>query len=173
MCGNGWPIAVGNRQEVAFQYKYVELALANAFGVEPLDLPAFRARLRHLRNLGVPAIPRPGTGHTIAYGRSHAIQMLVALELELLGLPPKLAAGASLAALDGRLAEAEKAAVDGKSFFVRVYPSFEPKDGKTYLYWGAAGDQPASIEMHRAAFVDLAKSIGLLELSLNRLSDRG
>ncbi len=82
-------------REQTYQYKHLELALANVFGVPKRDLPAFRARIRHLRNLGVPPISKLGSGQRVRYTRSDVIQLMIALEVELLGLPPQLAAGFS------------------------------------------------------------------------------
>jgi hypothetical protein len=50
---------------------------------------AFRARLRHLRNIGVPHLPKPGSGVQILYSRRQALEMLIAVELEKLGQAPK------------------------------------------------------------------------------------
>lgn len=63
------------------RYSQVERALADALAIAPGAMGAFRARLQHLRNLGVPAVERPGYGRAVEYRRTHVIQMLVALEL--------------------------------------------------------------------------------------------
>jgi hypothetical protein len=52
-------------------------------------MSAFRARLRHLRNIGVPRLPNPGSGQPIDYSRQHALELLVALQLEKIGQTPK------------------------------------------------------------------------------------
>ena len=70
------------------RYKHVEVALAEVIGIGPNDMPAFRARLRHLRNIGVPRLPNPGSGQPIAYTRQQALELL-ALELETVGQAPK------------------------------------------------------------------------------------
>lgn len=57
--------------------------------VEPKDMGAFRARLRHLRNIGVAQLPNPGSGQPINYSCGQALEMLIALELEKAGQAPK------------------------------------------------------------------------------------
>jgi hypothetical protein len=73
------------------RYKHVESALADALGIQPGDIGAFRARLRNLRNLGLPKLPKPGSGAHITYTRCHALEMLIAVELEQLGQAPRWA----------------------------------------------------------------------------------
>jgi hypothetical protein len=75
-----------------FRYKHVEAALAQVFEIDSRKMARFRARLRHLRELGVPALPKPGSGQQIAYRRDHAIAALIALKLEQVGMPPQKAA---------------------------------------------------------------------------------
>jgi hypothetical protein len=71
------------------KYARVERALAKLFNVEPASLGALRARLRHLRNIGTPELPRPGSGRQIEYTRDHVIEIMIALEFELIGVSPR------------------------------------------------------------------------------------
>jgi hypothetical protein len=71
------------------RYRHLEFALADVMQVRPKDMSAFRARLRHLRNIGVPQLPNPGSGQPIDYSRQQALELLVALELEKIGQAPK------------------------------------------------------------------------------------
>jgi len=71
------------------QYGHIEKALADVVGVKPKALGAFRAKLRHLRNIGVPQLPNPGSGNAISYSQRQALEMLIALELEKLGFSPR------------------------------------------------------------------------------------
>ena len=73
-------------------YKQVEAVLVEVLKIKPAEMGAFRARLRHLRNLGVPRLPKPGSGRRIGYSEDHAFVMLIALELEDLGIAPRPAA---------------------------------------------------------------------------------
>lgn len=75
-----------------YRYRHIETALARVFNVMPEGMGAFRARLRHLRNIGVPELPKPGSGEQINYTRENAIEILLALELEALGVSPRHAA---------------------------------------------------------------------------------
>jgi hypothetical protein len=74
------------------QYKHIEAALAEVMQVKPKSLPALRARLRHLRNIGLPILPKTGSGRPIQYSRHHALEMLIAIELEKVGQAAKNAA---------------------------------------------------------------------------------
>ena len=71
------------------RYKHIEFALADVMRTKPRNMGAFRARLRHLRNIGVPRLPHSGSGQPIEYSRRHALELLVALELEKVGQAPK------------------------------------------------------------------------------------
>ena len=74
------------------RYKHVEAALAEVLNVKPKSMGAFRARLRHLRNIGLPRLPKPGSGQKITYTRRQSLELLIALELEKVGQAPKNAA---------------------------------------------------------------------------------
>jgi hypothetical protein len=66
--------------------------LAEVAGVEAKNMGALRARLRHLRNIGLPRLPQTGSGQPIAYSRRQVLEMMIALELEKVGHAPKSAA---------------------------------------------------------------------------------
>lgn len=70
----------------------VEAAVAAAHGIREEGLPAFKARLRHLRNLGVPMIPHVGSGSRVNYSEDNVRQLFLALEFEQFGMSPRLAA---------------------------------------------------------------------------------
>jgi hypothetical protein len=74
------------------QYRHVESALVRLFGVDNSHIGAFKARIRHLRNLGVPHIVKPGSGDRVEYTRVNVAEMALALELERFGKPPREAA---------------------------------------------------------------------------------
>ena len=78
-----------------FKYGQVEAALVAALGIAPENLGAFRGRLQHLRKLGVPDLPRPGSGQTLEYDHRHALEMMLAVELENIGKAPRAAAMAA------------------------------------------------------------------------------
>jgi hypothetical protein len=70
-------------------YRHVEATLAGLMSVDRKSMGAFRAKLRHLRNIGVPQLPSPGSGRPIEYSRLHALELMIALELEKLGHSPR------------------------------------------------------------------------------------
>jgi len=77
-------------QQNVFPYGVVEAALAEVLNIEPERMKAFRARLLHLRNLGVPSVlPKPGSGRKIAYSLRQVLEMLFALVLEDGGFTPR------------------------------------------------------------------------------------
>ena len=80
-------------REPELRYKDVEGLLTRIFEVPPGEEGAFRARLRHLRNKGIPKqLPSPGSGAPIGYTRQHLMQMIIGLELSALGIAPRYAA---------------------------------------------------------------------------------
>ena len=74
------------------RYEDVEESLAEIMNVKPRRRGAFRAQLRHLRNIGSPCLPKTGKGYAINYDRRHALEMLLALELQNIGQTAKRAA---------------------------------------------------------------------------------
>jgi hypothetical protein len=79
---------VGNRK-TGLRYGEVEAILASILRVEPDGEKAFRARLRHLRNIGVPmGITEPGKGAVIRFTRTQVFEMLLCLGLQKFGVTP-------------------------------------------------------------------------------------
>jgi hypothetical protein len=78
------PALVGN-----FTYAQVETALAGLFHAEDVVRTTFRARLKHLRKLGIPQ-KTPGKGARIRYTPPDVFQLLIALELSEFGIDPHL-----------------------------------------------------------------------------------
>jgi hypothetical protein len=74
------------------QYGQFEKALVELFSIRESNLGAFRARLRHLRNLGVPKIPKRGSGNTAIYKTEDILATFVALALQTLGSTPMTSA---------------------------------------------------------------------------------
>jgi hypothetical protein len=71
-----------------YLYGEVEDALMATFRVPEGNRSRFRARLRHFRNLGVPPMPRTGSGVKVEYTRTMIHELLIALELTATGLSP-------------------------------------------------------------------------------------
>jgi hypothetical protein len=74
------------------RYRDLENALVAIFRVPEEGLGAFRARIRHLRNIGVPKLEKVGSGTQLIYTRKQALEMVLAIELELSGISPRLVA---------------------------------------------------------------------------------
>jgi hypothetical protein len=72
-----------------FRYGVIEKALADVLGVKPEQINAFRGRLRHLRNINCPRLPKTGSGQPVFITRDQAIEILIALELGTLGVAPR------------------------------------------------------------------------------------
>lgn len=71
------------------EYRDIEFILAELHGVTPADRGgAFRSRLRVLRDMGVPAVEKPGKGSRVTYKFLDLWEMHLALLLERFGLPP-------------------------------------------------------------------------------------
>ena len=71
------------------EYRDIESILAELHGVTPDHRGgAFRSRLRILRDMGVPAVEKPGKGSRVSYKFSDLWTMHLALLLERFGLPP-------------------------------------------------------------------------------------
>jgi hypothetical protein len=154
---------------VSYKYRIVEEALARTLGVQGEDLPAFRAKLRHLRNLGVPPIDKPGSGRQIAYQQSDVCRMLVALELEILGFTPKTAAAGTRGGMTAWLPAAVKAAEEGRPFYLQSSPRFALRQDLSHgLRWSS---KPTPLEdAHRLISIDIATSIRALDDWLTKLT---
>ena len=72
----------------SLRYQQVEIALVRMHNIRDKDLKRFRARLRNLRNLGVPDLPKVGSGKQIAYTQDHLEELSLAVELMKFGLSP-------------------------------------------------------------------------------------
>jgi hypothetical protein len=156
-------------KESTFRYKTLELALAHVFRVEMKDLPAFRARIRHLRNLGIPPVGAPGSGQAVVYTRSDAIRLLIALEMELLGVPPRYAVGFTNTFMNTQLAGVEAAIKKDKPFFVTADPRFEFDTNTAWIGTTRLGAPPVDEHVHRRAVVNLAMSIAILDGELRSI----
>lgn len=73
---------------MALQYKQMEAVLAQLFDIRHADRKAFKARIRHLREIGVLDVPKCGKGQIIQYAESHVRELFIALLLARFGLSP-------------------------------------------------------------------------------------
>lgn len=119
------------------RYGDVETALAAVLKVEPKRMGAFRARLQHLRNIGLPSgLPKPGSGRQIAYSNRQALEMLLALVLEELGQSPQAAAvlSASIVRLSPYRQDLAKHDQQGD-----MYAVVQPDKAPYTIFYGDAG----------------------------------
>jgi len=80
------------KEKNAKRYSVVEAALCDVFGIEPEDIKPFQARIRHLRAIGVPNLPRSGSGKWIEYSFEQILEVAFALCLQRYGVAPRIAA---------------------------------------------------------------------------------
>ena len=66
----------------------IEAALPESTRIPEAELGAFRAKLRHLRSLGIPVVKNVGSGHRAQFSRFDALTMRLALELSAFGIKP-------------------------------------------------------------------------------------
>jgi hypothetical protein len=74
---------------MTYRYGQIESALIGVCSVPPEGVGAFRARLRHLRSLGIPKIEKVGSGAWAQFSFADAVTMRLALELSNLGVKPR------------------------------------------------------------------------------------
>lgn len=76
----------------AMLYNEIEATLMRALNVDDERRPAFRARLRHLRNIGVPSgITATGKGKCIKFTETQLLELFIVLSLEEIGFSPAAA----------------------------------------------------------------------------------
>ena len=75
-------------REDGLSYGEVENVIASVLGVKAEARSRMTARIRHLRNIGILSIPRPGSGVKIAYSERQAFELLLALALQSVGQSP-------------------------------------------------------------------------------------
>jgi hypothetical protein len=145
---------------VELRYKHVEAALAEVLDVKAKGLGAFRARLRHLRNIGLPRLPMPGSGQHIVYSRRQALEMLIAMELEKVGQTPRRAA-----LLAESIVQQSPGQHEGKDFYVAI---IEGRPG----YTGAFGLKVFREFMKSAPEVFLVLNVSACARKLDPALDR-
>lgn len=74
------------------RWRHVEATLVKLLQVKEEQMGAFRARLRHLKAVGVPNIPKVGSGTQIIYTREHIAELYIALLVMRFGITPRTAA---------------------------------------------------------------------------------
>jgi hypothetical protein len=110
-----------------YSYGAVEFALAWVFGADDaVRHGALRGRLKHLGRLGWPGIGR-GKGQRVLYSHEQAVQLLIALMLEELGIDPSVIVGLlkqywEHALVPWVLRATDVEALDGNPVFLALHP---------------------------------------------------
>ena len=102
------------------QYSEFEKQLVDIFKVRKKDLRAFQARLRHLRNLGVPNVPKRGSGNTAVYKTIDVLTAFTALALQGLGSSPSISADVARSAV-GAFSEMQRPGHADDVFLIVAY----------------------------------------------------
>ena len=106
-----------------YDYGTAERALGQMSGIDFKKRgPAFKAELRHLKNSGVPKLPKPGRGQKVSYTFIQLVELAMALQLTAVGIAPKRAATVALKA--GR--DIRSAGNFGERLFIIIPPGKEP-----------------------------------------------
>lgn len=123
------------RKTIALRYGHIEAALAEIMNIEPGNAKAFHARLRHLRNIGVPTgLPAPGKGQAIKYTRQHAFELLMAVSLQNAGQGPKLAAKIAKDLNEVYQTGLKSKTVPDQDIYVAIFPPVGRGDDP-YVHW--------------------------------------
>lgn len=153
------------------RYGEIEAALARVFEVPREELGAFRGRLRHLRNLGVPDLAKPGSGQRVEYTRQNAIEIMLALELAALGVSPRHAAEAAKSQAE-RVAALNMAVTQrGDCLVVTHLRQFSNDPGTTAIVLQRFTQEMMEFLMqsqNRFAVINVRRMVGVLDVALCR-----
>ncbi len=132
------------RADEQLRYADIEQALIAVLRVPEKGLGAFRGRVRHLRDLGVPHfLPPVGRGTQNDYSSLDALEMLLAFRLGKLNVPPALAAPFAYKIMMeywyGAAAEARGELGD---LFAFIFPSDTPPEDLSKLGTPSSGMDP-------------------------------
>jgi len=155
-------MAQGTGAGLVLRYKQVEAALADIANVKPRAMGAFRGKLRHLRNIGLPRLPSPGTGQRIPYSRRQVFEMLLAIELEKMGQAPKSAAMLA----QSIVRQAPNGQHQGQDFYVAI------GHDQAAAYTAAYGMPSLSKAIENASGVCLVINVSACAMKLDRALDR-
>ncbi|MFZ1006331.1 MAG: hypothetical protein WAN65_05820 [Candidatus Sulfotelmatobacter sp.] len=122
----------------------------------------------------MPKIEKPGSGQKVTYSRADAIQLLIALEAELLGLPPKFAASFSESVMESHAKKADAAAQNRAHYFLAIDPTFSFNVNDTAVFVSGSNKNLPEVDKstHRRTIINLAMSIALLDYGLNKATGK-
>ena len=101
------------KNRAGLRYGEVETVLASIYWIYPAELKAFRAKLRHMRNIGIPSgLGEPGKGAVLRFSKQQVLEMLISLDLQASGWSPydtsSVAKDMAQAWKDGQVSGAEE-----------------------------------------------------------------
>ena len=77
------------RNSAGLRYGEVEVVLASIHWIPHYERKAFRAKLRHMRNTGIPeGLDEPGKGRVLRFTKEQVLEMLISLDLQAAGWAP-------------------------------------------------------------------------------------
>ena len=89
LIARGYALEQVKKNRAGLRYGEVEAVLASMFCIYPGDLKAFRAKLRHMRNIGIPSgLGEPGKGAVLRFSKQQVLEMLISLDLQDSGWAP-------------------------------------------------------------------------------------
>jgi len=74
---------------MSYTYAQLESVMVRVFDVPDDEIGAFRARIRRLRDLGIPSVPRIGSGSRNKYETENMIELAIALAMLSVGVASK------------------------------------------------------------------------------------
>ena len=85
----GYALEQVKRNRAGLRYGEVEAVLASIYCISPAEQKAFRAKLRHMRNIGIPdGLGEPGKGAVLRFSKQQVLEMLISLDLQAAGWAP-------------------------------------------------------------------------------------
>jgi hypothetical protein len=142
-----------------FAYGQIEAALAAATGLDTADV---RNRVRHLRRVGVPKLPKTGSGNAVTYTLYQALELLIGVRLTMIGTAPRLIQPLAQYATFAHDCRAEEA----KPEIAIIAPVGSPFSHVDFDYGKAARPQPqngCNGDPNRDLIICLLPAVDLLE----------
>lgn len=121
----------------AMKFGRVEAAVIQMNEIREERVDAFKARIRHLRNFNCPSIEKSPGGAPAEYSRINAVELAVALSLQVIGMPPKYSAQLATGWASGIVEQvdaAEASQYAKANYYLVILPGFnEVEEGNSLL----------------------------------------
>jgi hypothetical protein len=150
-----------------FSYGEAETLLASLHEVPPEHQHlAFRARLKHLKKLGIPLGSSPGKGKKVRYTSEQIYQWAFCLQLEELGISPSAIVSLLREQWCDRIRHLiAKAGNDSENHYCVIVPSFMSDAWKT-----GAGQFPEVVVLPARLIVPFLTQLGIGRMALFNVS---